>query len=361
MRKKMGHLMCVLVFATWSGVRGTEVGDLFDPADPSSTLDLTESPAGLTLLQRGALSLRDAQLKSQFDQELGSMIGTVEKTITKGTPGYLIKVEMYSDEFGTPVIPQGQLIFPVGVGTEPIDALAEFIRAPRVEHVLPSGLRNDSYYLWVTKKGMDRYSASVISRDFRRVLEQGAVKEAEHRNLLAIWKEALPANGLVSVKRAAYWQEIARRYADHLATAEHKRQVAALTQQFEDAQQKFNIAYQAFQETEAELSRRNEFLQALQVASTLAGIVENACRIGSLQSSSGKSASAEGTPTVSLDDTNKQWRLKIKMITTEYNDQGRVIKKQEAELITRDSQLRQLYQGDGVSLPRAQQPLVPQP
>ena len=81
------------------------------------------------------------------------MTATIDNTVAGGSKGYLIKVEMYSDEFGTPVIPEGQLVFPIGTGSEPVDALTEFIRVPRIQKPPPSGLRNDSYYLWITKDG----------------------------------------------------------------------------------------------------------------------------------------------------------------------------------------------------------------
>jgi len=127
--------------------QNTGVDDLLDPSDPAATLDLVESPLSTNLLQRAALKFRDKALESQFVQQLRDLTSTMKSAVDGKKLGYLPKVEMCSDESGTPVIPGGQLVFPIGAGTEPVDALAEFIRVPRVEAPRPTNLENDSYYL----------------------------------------------------------------------------------------------------------------------------------------------------------------------------------------------------------------------
>jgi hypothetical protein len=337
----------------------SDLGDLMDPADPAATIDLAETPLGISLLQLAALKLRDQVLKAKFQAQLNDLSGIIERGVAGKGVGFLLKVEMYSDEFGIPSVPEGQLVFPVGEGITPVDALAEFIRTP---HILPThkNLRNDSYYLWITKVG-NKLNAGVVRPALRATLEKRALNEADRLNLLVDWRSAMPATGIESVNRATYWQEVANKYADHLASEEHKKKVRALVQEFDEAQQKFNVAYHAYQEVDAELRSQNILSNALGVASTLIGVVDAACKIQMLQSDSGKSVTSQGVPEVTIIEATQETQRTINGITVQRRTELRIIKLGEGDLTKRDAEIRQIFKDDSVPIPSAETPLIPPP
>lgn len=355
---------CCLIFLTRTIPQTIPVEGSTDPTsslDPTSALDLVDSPLAITVLQFGGLKFRDHFIESTFTRQLGDMAGRIEGAIAgKNKLGYLLKVNIYSDEFGTLVIPGGQLLFPIGVGTEPLDALAEFTRTPVVMHGESSGFDNRSYYVWITKKG-PKYSVDAIRQESRSAFEKRAREEAHRRDLLAIYSTALPADAVQSVKRAAYWQEVVRTYADHLKSEANREEVQALSQQFVNAQRTFNAAYRAFQETEAELAKQKRDSQVLLIASTVAQMVENACHAKSLVSSTGAPVSSQAAPTVSLKDAYVQLSIKTRETALEYKRQQRIIELQESGLERRNRQLRQIFQQDGVPIPRAEEPMLLKP
>jgi hypothetical protein len=205
----------------------------FDPPEPSAAFDLKDLPLGIALFQMSALKLTDASLEGKFNSELATLTSEIKSAIEGKSLGYLAKVELYSDEFGTPIVPSGQIIFPIGVGTEPADSLAEFIRRPRLEGPTPNGVKNESYYLWIKAKD-GKLIASGIPREFRERLELTARGEATRRNLLGEWERSSPS-GIKSVQRAEYWTEVSAKYRKYVSSKQKQAKIDSMIGQFNRA------------------------------------------------------------------------------------------------------------------------------
>jgi exonuclease VII small subunit len=201
----------------------------------------------------------------------------------------------------------------------------------------------------------------VIRREFRTVLEKRAAEEAERREQLGAWEEAIPPSAIRSVKRAAYWQEVATQYSNRLSSEERRKKVEGLVKQFEEAQAAFNEAYKSFQEAEAQLSRQNSFSQVIQTASNVAGLIENACRIKAIISSGGRPVEYSTKPQMNLHQTADQTRGQIRKTTIEVRQRNINSRFQEKELMIRDSDLRQIFVHEGIPIPKSEEPIVPKP
>jgi hypothetical protein len=332
--------------------------DLFDPIDPSTAFDLTDLPVGVTLLQMLALELRDKKLESQFDEDLDKLRGNMEAAIGNKGLGYLLKVEIYADEFGTPVVPAGQLVFSIGVGTEPADSLAEFIRRPGLEAAKPTGLRNESYYLWVKRKD-GKLVAGAIPTEFRENLERTARQEADRRNLLGDWQRALPTDGFKALQRAEYWNEVANKYSQFLTSQEDRNRVEAIKKQFNEAQAKFNEAYKKYLETEAEIARQQQFSKALDTIGAITAVLNAADKLGAFQSSKAGPVRTDAKPEANFSATIEYSKTRTNELTGSYEEQKIRIQLQGDQLQKLDGALRGVFDKDGIPIPKAEDPLPP--
>jgi hypothetical protein len=329
--------------------------DLFDPGSSSGALDLAKTPLWLTLLQAAGLEIRDSALQKQFGKELNNLKSQAETAIDDKDLGYLLKVELFTDEFGTVVVPAGQLVFPIGVGTEPTDSLAEFIRVPRLEGTPPAGMRNMSYYIWLKKRN-GSLSGGMISREVRGVLEQRARDEARRRNLLGQWENALPKGGIRELQRDQYWSEVADKYSKFLAKEESRKRVEDLRQQFNAAEAKFNESYKQFQETAESLARKQQFIGALQTMGLITSIVGNAIKLGSMTSSTSP-VNGSGQPDLPYKATLEYTKSREDALTGYHEEQRLRLEIQGQQLQQLDTNLRDLFKNEGVKIPKAEETL----
>lgn len=344
-------LLTVCLGAT--AVGQDNVGDLFDPGSSSGALDLAETPLWLTLLQAAGLEVRDKALEHKFANELDHLKSQVESAVGDKGLGYLLKVELFADEFGTPVVPAGQLVFPIGPGTEPTDSLAEFIRVPRLQATPPTGLRNMSYYIWL-KKRKGKLSGGMVPSEFREVLERQAREEAQMRNRLGQWEAALPPGGLRQLQRDQYWADVADKYAKFLATQDSRKRVDNLRKQFDEAEAKFNEAYKQFQETAESLARKQQFSGALQTMGLITSIFDNAIKLGSVSSSASGAVKDTGQPDLPYKATVEYTKSRTDALTGYHEEQRLRLEIQGQQLQQLDGSLRDVFKKDGVQIPKAE-------
>jgi hypothetical protein len=278
-----------------------------DFPEPSSVLDIereyaAKTPPVIWLLEKLGLKMTTDALSNEFNKEMLQIETAIETEISDRPLGYLLKVEMYTDEFGTPYVPSGQLVLTIGLGSEPLDALAEFLRKPVIRGPGPGpGLKNNSQYIWVRKQ-KGHLIASSQAPEFRAAFEADAQAEARRREILGAYYGAA-GDGLIRVQRAAYWNDVAQRYVSQLADDATRQQVAELTREFSVEQDKFNNLYIEYQQEVNRLSESQGFLKVLDILDRVTGVVAGACRVSELVSeSSSKPASENGQPIIKTDD-----------------------------------------------------------
>lgn len=258
--------------------------DLYDPTVASGAMDLAETPWWVELMKAAGVKTVDDLMREQFAKQFGKITSALTDGLKGKQYGELLKVQVYADEFGTPVVPGGELVVPVGIGMEPIDALAEQYRVPQLKNQPPSGLSNQSYYVWIKESG-GKLKAGMIPRAFRQSLESKAFSEARRRDLLANWERSLPDGGIDVFGRSAYWSDVATNYSKYLTDAAEKRSFEDLQKQFEKAEAKFNESYGAYQNTLREIARVARYNQTLEGIQTTIGLISSGIQLGSVVSS----------------------------------------------------------------------------
>lgn len=248
-----------------------ELGDDVDGA--SRVLDLADLPLGASLMQMAALAFRNNVLQAQANQEFQTLQAAVADSLTSPEVGHLMEVSLYSDEFGNVAVPSGQLLYSMGIGTEPLDALAENLRHPQLRAGNPAlaNLRNNSFFVWV-RHSDGKLLAQTIAPEFRsRFLELGEA-EARRRELLGAWRRALPHDPYESIARAEYWADVERTKATTLADKRAREAIESLVQSMRETQAAANDVLRRFRDAELRMQEQANFLSVLQGVSSLAAL-----------------------------------------------------------------------------------------
>lgn len=137
----------------------------------SAVYELAENvPPGIQLLQLLGVSFVNKLANDSVEDALNQIWPTIDSQITDKR-GFLLKVNVYVHENGTPHVPGGQLLTTIGLGSEPLDALAEFYRQDVLTNPVPRNLRNSSSYIWIAKSREGRTRVWHIPKEARQSLE----------------------------------------------------------------------------------------------------------------------------------------------------------------------------------------------
>lgn len=318
----------------------------------SPAVDLATVPLGVELLRIAALEFRDAALREKFLAEMALVVQRVDSALVSTRAGYLFRLELYTDELGTPVVPGGQLVVPLDVGREPLDALAEWHRKDILSHKAPKGLTNQSTYIWVRRSGEALLASSLLLAD-RETFERNALAEARRRNLAAD-PHGWDALGYASVKRAGIWSEVASQRLADVQTASRRDQIRRLTTEMTAAEEQFNAAYQRYQSIAADMVRKSEHLKVLSQIETVLAVIKLAADTGLIGSSTGALAKSSAQPKSTLtDDTARSTSLfnqtaeQLRHTAPDVNAAGQKLQRLEIEI-------RAIYGDEGIPLPHVE-------
>lgn len=335
------------------------LGDEVDAG--SRVLGMANLPLEVELIQLAALRFRDAIIEHNFQQQFQRLEGTVKDALANPTVGYLIEVSIYTNEFGVPVVPGGQLLYTVGVGVEPIDALAESIRRPsiRASTDATSGLNNSSFFIWLTKSE-DKLVGRTIPGVFRKAFWAAATQEAKRRDLAAAWTRSLPQDSYASIQRAEYWIDVERTRSRLIQDARRKQQVTELVDEMRRLQERANGLYRRFQDLQAELFRQQYFTNTLATVSGITDIVRGAIELGALTSRSDNTPAtgADLAPSASIPDALTITQQEIRSTSDTYQEVKRSLTIPLNKLQVLDRSLGDIFDDAGVPLPE-RQPFTP--
>lgn len=277
----LARILLVLVFLLSTRVCPSQDLDLpdFNVNGAYPTFDLAELPLSVTLLQQAGVSFRDAVIDRSVRSSIDSLQPIISDVFKTAKAGYLVSVNIYIDEFGTAVIPGGQLITPIGVGLEPVDALAEFDMKDQLTVPPPVGLRDQSFFFWfVPKQG--KLTATLVPHEFRASTELAAQQEARRRHLLADWAQAFPQNGATNIKRADYWVDAYERAKDRIGDATLRGRIEALNTEAQKLQSKLNDLYRDYNDTVCAMAGAQHDLQTLHTVTTVVSLVSDGIKVG---------------------------------------------------------------------------------
>lgn len=353
-------LVFLLIFCSLSSISSQESGNLFDPADTTSAIDLAKTPLAIDLFRRSGLLIQDLGLKKQLNEEFESLKTTIEQSLSEANPGCLLEVRMYTNPEGAIAIPGGQLIAFEDTGKNPIDALANarMTAAIRAEP-LASPFENQSYYVWI-KKEKGALKAGIIPRELRDALEMDANVEVERRVRMANVNDALESSQIATLDRDKYWNEVAHQTIATFHNASEQRKLQNLAHEFAAEQHRFNEAYEQFKQKEQELQEQQQQVQTLETISRLTGIVISAIQ-------SGEIISSIATEPITVPSTNGQNEAKIMIeyhqtqinsLTGEIHELGEKVDLRGATLRQLNDQLVNMVHSHGIDVPDSKQKLV---
>src|SRR6266516_3011455 len=117
----------------------------------SPTFDLALASLMDQILGKARLNLEDEESRQQFGQLLDTLADTIDQSIGDYEAGYLLRINLFKSEADNTAIPGSELVTPIGLGREPIDALARYYHDTTREP--PStGLQDKSFFFWLVEE-----------------------------------------------------------------------------------------------------------------------------------------------------------------------------------------------------------------
>jgi len=327
----------------------------YEVNNASAMFDLAKLPLGISVLQSISISLRNAALEEKGSSEFSKLQLLIDNALDGHNAGYLLEVSLFTDEFGNLIVPHGQLLLPIGIGSEPIDAYSEFLRTSQLR---PSDndlktFKNSSFYIWIDKDPNNKMKAWTIPTQFRDKLIQSSVKEANRRNKLSTWVQSFPSEPYESIDRSNYWIEVERSKLKSIEDVNKRAEISKLTQEMKALETRVNKIYQNYQKLVKDSTNKNNLLKALSIANSIADIYNSAIKLDNLISS-GTNKPVGGNqimPPLTLAGT-AEFIEKQKVTTDMYQEETtRALKIDFYSLEKIDTELGRKYQENKVSIP----------
>jgi hypothetical protein len=270
-----------------------------DLPEPSRVFDVETrppTPLALQLLQLATLKVQSEALKYQIKRESSGLESRIRTELGELKAGYLLRINIYSDEHGQAVIPGGQIVLPVGVGTEPLDALAELLRLPGIEaSPPPASVENYSSYVWLFKKNGKLFGRT-IPKELRSTFEKSAREEAIARQRLSEWIRIVPDSAWERIQRADFWQKVYAEKSQLLEDQGRRQQIEALTKRMNELQDQINQSTAQFRDILREMAEQSSALDVIAAGLQVVSIINSAISRGDLTDSRARKVGSKAEP-----------------------------------------------------------------
>ena len=251
---------------------------------------------GSSIAEALSLKCKDAGLEKQMNGEFEQLAKTIRDSLSNPNDGFLIEVQLYTNASETPEIPGGQLLLPIGIGREPVLALAELLSHNPIMTSSPNGLKDSSYYLWVQKDSQNALVARTVPPEFVPKLRREASEEAR-RMMLSRSDQLIRGEAPRVVDRATYWDQVASTGLQKVQSDAQRARIIDLTEQFKRAEDEFNQSYAQYVQISQKLGQEQALFNALSGISALAGLIENGVESKTLVSGEKSPQLASPAPT----------------------------------------------------------------
>lgn len=291
-------------------------------------------------------TLRRYGFNSAVKGQINSLAPMIATHVGTGRVGYLLRINIYADEFGWLYFPAGEIVSAYGLGIEPLDALAETYRAGTVRNPRPEGLRDESRYCWMVREGK-RLTCTYIPPELAHELEAKGQAEAERRDVLGGFLR-VSEGSLEQTQVAEHWSEVVRARLlelDNLGVAE---KVGALQKRMEHEQDTFNQAYAGFQRITREMAHEARERRLLGAIGTVLDLVSTGIQVHDRLSTPTHTAKAplsrENVATLRMNRT-RVLKEGYEQLTIEVNTSADTLERLQ-------STLRGEFQSRGIPVPR---------
>jgi hypothetical protein len=344
------RLLLALLIVSAVSFGQTMADDLFEKPESSAALDIPETPWPIAVLQFLGARFRDHFLEQQFAKDCKALETEIAKAIAGKDAGFLLKVEIYADEYGTPYVPEeGKLVFPIGRGATAFDALAEYKKHQHLQAPPPKGLTDQSSYVWITNKD-GHLTARALFVTKREQFEKEAWDESRRRKEVEFGDAARPPDAINATDVAEYWYNVAQQYQSALRDELESSRIATMIRNLRTAQDEFNNAYQKYQEAEAALQQQQQFTRWLTAVAVVTHTVQTAIENGDLVSThnSGVRLKSEGKPSTAWMEYSKK---ETDLLTGRSREERLRLELKGADLQTRSREVRETFQKKGITVP----------
>ena len=208
--------------------------------------------------------LRRYGFRNAVRQQVNALVPMMAERVGTARAGYLLRLNVYADEHGNTYFPGGEIVSALGVGIEPLDALAESYRLGGIQVPRPRNLDDQSSYCWMVREG-SRFTCTHIPAELARGIEARAKTEADRRNILGGFVRENEGR-IDQISAAQYWGEVVQARILELENLGIREKIEALQTRMNEEQDRFNRAYGSFQRTTeamADEAKEQRFLDAV--------------------------------------------------------------------------------------------------
>ena len=251
------------------------------------------------------IEIRDQILNENFHEEFAKIHQDIFDSIQNPKTGYLLELVVYVDSDGFITLPQGRLINSIGIGLEPLDAMANYLNTDRMVPggIAPHSLSNGSSFLWITKTGGKISARSIPTAFYDRFLTL-ANNEAKKRKLLGQWISPNDDGNLKVIQIAEFWDEQEKQKKASIADEATRNKVEKLRNDMRLLQEKTNEIYRLFQKTQEEMVDCQKLTNTLNAISMVAGLVKSGIEFNQMMSSANQPIkNGSDTHLLSLEET----------------------------------------------------------
>jgi hypothetical protein len=249
-------------------------------------IDLNNIGLAVDILSILAIEFRDQTLNENFNMEFAKIHNDIFDSIQNPNTGYLLELVAYIDENGFITLPQGRIINPIGIGVEPLDAMANYLNTDRMipGGIPPKNLKNNSSLLWITKSE-GKLTAKSINNNFYNKFISLSHNEATKRKLMGNWIKLNNETNLKEIQIAELWAEKEKQLKKTLPNEETKAKVEKLTNEMRQLQEKTNELYKQYQRTQEEMVNSQKLANTLNAISTVAGLIKSGIQLNQAMTS----------------------------------------------------------------------------
>ncbi len=348
-------LLCGVLFAIFAEKQTIPEFQNCAANGPTSN-DLAKLPNVVNIVGLFGLKFQDMVLQKKFKQQFIELSNEANRVIAKNPKlGYLLQVEYYV-QGETVIVPDGQLIFSIGHGIEPLDALAELRRQGTFGPQAPKNAENHSYFLWLTKNNGKLKVDSIPCADAKDLLKE-ALAEARQRNLEAAFIRSVPNDYINNIKRAEYWQKIVTERAKLLQDAQRRARLEALNNEMRQLQVDFNRKYETFQRLVYEYERAQRYQATLNTIKSVTDLISAGMKASQIRSSSGVNASQAGQPSNDLNQAVLSTKTLTEKIVDEHGGLKVDLEKKLIEFSQKDQEAKDIFKQENIPIPKNDPPI----
>jgi hypothetical protein len=349
-------LLCSAMIVSFSPTRAVPEFENCSNVGPS-TSDLVKLPNVLNVVGMFGLKFQNMMLQKKFKQQFVELSNEAAQIIQKNTKlGYLLQVEYYV-QGNTVIVPNGQLLFSIGYGTEPLDALAELKRQGAFSPQAPKNAENHSYFLWLTKNAGKLKVDSIPCFASKKLLEE-ALLEAKQRNLEAAFFRSVPNDYINKINRADYWQKVVAKRAQLLKDEQRRARLKAINDEMSQLQSEFNQQYETFQRLVYEYERVQKYQATLSTIKSVTDLISAGFKAGQILSSSGAQPSELGKPSNDLNHAISSTKALAERMFGEHEVLKEDLEKKLTDFSQKDQEANDIFKQENIPIPKNDPPVL---